>query len=122
MTVLATVKTWAHGEDKPGPHGGFISMPGAFHVELVPVSKNKVKAYLLDIDWKNPTVKDSSVELSRGQVNAKCTMDYDFFTCEFPKPVDLTKKGQIDVKATREKQIGNSVSYQLPLKLTNKHH
>jgi hypothetical protein len=50
----------AHGEDKAGPNGGFIRMPGAFHTELVPSGKDKLKVYLLDIQWKNPSLKNSS--------------------------------------------------------------
>jgi hypothetical protein len=112
---------WAHGEDKPGPNGGFISMPGAFHVELVPVNARQLKAYLLDIDWKNPTLKESSIELSQGALAAKCKAKTDHFVCDFPAAVDLTKPGELTVNSTREKQKGNTVKYSLPLKTEMKH-
>ena len=40
--ILMTSQSWAHGEDKYGPHKGFIRMPGAFHTELVLNGKNKL--------------------------------------------------------------------------------
>lgn len=54
----------AHGENKPGPNGGYIRMPGAFHTEIVPNGKHKIKVYLLDIEWKNPSVINSKLEIS----------------------------------------------------------
>jgi hypothetical protein len=40
-----------------------------------------------------------------------------YYLCEFPKGVDLTKKGELSIEAQRENQKGNQVSYELPLKL-----
>lgn len=62
--LLGDVLAFAHGEDKPGPFGGGIRMPGAFHSEAVLFYPNEVKIYLLDMNWKNPTVSDSKVEAS----------------------------------------------------------
>ena len=50
LTVLS-VNLFAHGEDKPGPHGGYIRMPGSFHTEVVK-EKAGYRVYLLDINWK----------------------------------------------------------------------
>jgi len=121
---LVSVQTWAHGEDKPGPHGGVITMPGAFHVELVAKSKNQIQAYLLDINWKNPTLKDSSIEVSHGTTPAKCVAKTNLFDCEFPSSIDIGKSGELKVKAVREKQTGMVVTYPLPLKpmKSMKHH
>lgn len=121
LIFLVATQAWAHGEDKPGPHGGAITMPGAFHVELVPVNNRQVKAYLLDIEWKNPTLKDSSIEVAQGPVVAKCRSQIDHFVCDFPASVNLTKLGDLTVNATREKQKGNTVKYSLPLKPGSKH-
>ena len=108
----------AHGEDKEGPHGGFIRMPGAFHTELVSDGKNKLKIYLLDIQWKNPSIKKSEVLVNlNDKLNAKCEAQKKYFLCSFPKSVDLTKKGLLKVTAVREEQKGMEVSYPLPLKL-----
>ena len=36
----------AHGTSEPGPHGGEIRMPGAFHVEALAVD-GRLRVYLL---------------------------------------------------------------------------
>lgn len=110
----------AHGEDKLGPNNGFIRMPGAFHTEIVPVGSNSLKVYLLDIQWQNPSTKDSALSIklkSKKYTPAKCSIEADHYICEFPKSVDLTKKGKLTVEAQREKQKGMVVNYELPLKL-----
>ncbi|MBX3021899.1 MAG: hypothetical protein KF799_09510 [Bdellovibrionales bacterium] len=119
--ICGAFQAWAHGEDKPGPQGGFISMPGAFHVELVPVSEQQLKVYLLDLHWKNPTLKDSSIKLSHGSTSARCTERKDHFVCDFPMAVNLKEAGELKVDATREGQKGTTVRYSLPLRL-EKHH
>ena len=109
---------FAHGEDKSGPHGGFVRMPGAFHTELVPDGKNKLKVFLLDIQWKNPSVKKSNLQIKyNNKIDAKCEILRNFYICAFPKSVNLTKKGELKVTAEREEQKGMEVSYPLPLKL-----
>ncbi|OYZ21756.1 MAG: hypothetical protein B7Y39_08615 [Bdellovibrio sp. 28-41-41] len=110
----------AHGEDKPGPNGGFVRMPGAFHTEVVPVGQNSLKIYLLDIEWKNPSVIGSSVSVTyKGSRTTKkeCSIESNYYICEFPKSINLRKKGELLVDAQRENQKGNIVSYELPLKL-----
>ena len=109
-----------HGEDKPGPHGGFIRMPGAFHTELVQDSANKLKVYLLDINWQNPSIKEGSVEVRYGKKGetAKCRVTEGiFYLCTFSKKIDLSKKGSLEVLAKRENIQGNLVTYPLPLRL-----
>lgn len=110
----------AHGEDKPGPHGGFIRMPGGFHTEILPVDKNKLKVYLLDINWQNPSIKESSLDVSFGNNADRATCDRKenlFYLCSFSKKTDLTKKGKLTVTSMREGQKGNAVTYDLPLNL-----
>jgi hypothetical protein len=110
---------FGHGENKPGPNGGFIRMPGAFHTELVPIGSNSLKVYLLDINWKNPTVKDSSLKVTHlgSKITEVCKIKSNFYICQFPASVDLVKKGELSVEAQRENQIGAVVSYELPFKL-----
>jgi len=119
LMILTGIQVWAHGEDKPGPHGGFISMPGAFHVELVPISDRELKVYLLDMHWKNPTIKNSTVEISMESTSATCAAKKDHFVCQFSTV--LRKAGELKVNATREMQIGNTVKYALPLKFKKEH-
>lgn len=116
LTINSSV-VFAHGEDKLGPNGGFVRMPGAFHTEIVPTSSNELKVFLLDMEWKNPSVLNSSVELTFSETKAKCEIKENYFLCEFPKTMDLTKKGKIKLLSQREKLKGNSVIYELPLSL-----
>lgn len=128
--VVFTVFVWsplirAHGEDKPGPHGGFIRMPGAFHTEVILTAPNTVQIYLLDLEWKNPTVKDSSVQVTlqmKKKSNGICEAQADFFICRFDSSVDLKNKGALIVQATRDKQVGQPMTYPLPLKLVGSAH
>lgn len=115
ITVLLQSNiSYSHGEEKPGPHGGHIRMPGAFHTEIVQ-EKNTFKIYLLDINWKNPTVDNSSVAvtlMSPKERVLKCTKDKEAFICQAPKD----PKGELHVKASRNNQAGEKVIYKLPLK------
>lgn len=116
---LSSWNAFGHGEDKLGPNGGFIRMPGAFHTELVPNGKNSLKVFLLDINWKNPTVKDSTLKVTHigSKRTEVCKIQTHYYICAFPKDVDLTIKGELSVEAQRAGQKGKIVSYELPLKL-----
>ena len=120
ISILAASSSFAHGEDKAGPNGGFIKMPGAFHTEVVPENSNKIKIYLLDMEWKNPTLKDSSIEaaIKIGKKNSKlsCQAQTDFYACDLPKGINL-KKGQLEIQPVRQGQSGNKAIYKLPLTL-----
>ena len=118
VSIFLTSQSGAHGEDKFGPHKGYVRMPGAFHTELVLNGKNKLKVYLLDIDWKNPTVEKSSLDITyNGQTKGECKPQKDYFSCEFPKSIDLRKNGELKVVAVRGDQKGADAMYPLPLKL-----
>jgi hypothetical protein len=123
LSLLFPTFAMAHGEDKPGPHQGYLQMPGAFHTELVLDKDQSVHVYLLDIEFKNPTVQDSSVEVTyqngKKIIPFKCTvMGSDHFHCLTSEKYS-TKKGDFKVKATREKAVGNEAIYKLPLKLSS---
>ncbi|MGZ5279385.1 MAG: hypothetical protein ACXWC9_05560 [Pseudobdellovibrionaceae bacterium] len=116
LLAFAAQSSNAHGGDKPGPHGGQIEMPGAFHTEVV-ADADGFKVYLLDIKFENPSVKDSSVrvELKSDQtrVSSACEKRLDYFFCRTGKNVS---KGTLVVKAVRENAKGNDANYSLPLK------
>lgn len=117
---LGSQLAYGHGEDKPGPNGGFIRMPSAFHTEVILTGPNTLKVYLLDMQWKNPSTKDSSLFVNHTKDKAlktKCSVKSDYYVCTLPKNVDLKKKGELFVEAKREGQEGMVVSYELPLKL-----
>lgn len=125
MIVFTNSLAFAHGESKPGPHGGFIRMPGAFHTEVVPDGKSKIAVYLLDMEWKNPSVKDSSVSASWAgltPVKADCKVEQDHFVCTFDKTVNISKKGKLTLISKREGQQGNESIYPTPLKLEESGH
>jgi hypothetical protein len=111
---------WGHGEEKPGPHKGYLRMPGAFHIELVPQGNSKFKVYLLDIEWKNPSVENSKLEIKAindgKTADVKCgnAQGVDHFSCQLPEGYSL-KKGELRVSAIRQKSIGAEMRYDLPL-------
>ncbi|MGZ3775546.1 MAG: hypothetical protein ACXVCY_16275 [Pseudobdellovibrionaceae bacterium] len=111
--------SFGHGETKPGPHGGHIRMPGAFHTELVLNKDQSIQVYLLDINFKNPSVKDSNVEViaksAKGtSIPFNCApMEESHFHCLPEKRFSLN--GELIVKAVREKAAGNESVYKLPL-------
>lgn len=114
LTALS-INVFAHGEDKPGPHGGYIRMPGAFHTEVIK-DKNGYRIYLLDINWKNPSVLDSSVSASiqtgKKKSDLTCTKESDSYLCKSSLP----EKGELNIIAKREGQTGIVAKYKLPLK------
>lgn len=113
------LKVFAHGEDKPGPNGGSIRMPGSFHTELVQVNSQEFRVYLLDINWQNPTVQNSSIDatvkFNALEVSASCKSDSNYFTCELPKGQTLLGAKVIALKPMRKNVPGGIASYKLPL-------
>jgi hypothetical protein len=110
-----SLQIFAHGEDKPGPHQGYIRMPGAFHTEVVKI-KEGYRIYLLDMNWKNPSVADSSVKATivagKRKTDLSCTKENDSYLCK----TNLKERGRLEITAKREGQMGNTVQYKLPLK------
>ncbi|WP_413291513.1 hypothetical protein [Bdellovibrio sp. HCB337] len=117
--LLVPALSWAHGEDKPGPHGGHIKMPGAFHVELNMDKDQSLHIFLLDMEFKNPTVKDSKIAATarhkKSLIKFNCSvMGSNHFHCIPEKKYPA--KGEIVIQATRDNAVGNEVKYPLPLK------
>jgi len=127
LLVLATIiltfslQAGAHGTDKLGPHGGYIQMPGAYHTEVVPTAKNELQVYLLDINWKNPTTQNSSVNLvlpPLKNLRVMCLVQEEkYFACKLPKQFKMNQDGKLIVQSKREGQTGNDAVYALPLRL-----
>lgn len=125
---LTLTTAHAHGEDQPGPNGGFVRMPGAFHTELVLADANRYEIYLLDMGFKNPTTENSTVSTTfldskKRTTNVSCKASGTKFLCTIPKNIatagfDIRKEqaGKISVLAKRGTSQGNSMSYDLPLK------
>lgn len=119
LILGASLNVYSHGEDKLGPNDGYIKMPGGFHTEVVPNKDGTFKVYLLDIEFKNPMVKNSNVaawvENNKKKVEIKCSPMRDHFHC-FSKNSDL-KNGSLVVLAQRNLAKGNEANYKLPLTL-----
>jgi len=115
-----SINAYAHGEDKPGPHGGYVRMPGAFHTEVVK-EKEGYRVYLLDINWKNPSVLDSTVsafiQVDKNKTDLTCTKEADSYVCKSSLP----QKGDLNILAKREGQTGRTAVYKLPLKFEFQH-
>ena len=112
VIILVGSVALSHGGDKPGPHGGFIEMPGAFHTEVVPEEGNSFKVYLIDINFENPTV-EAWLENGKKKDVLACTAKEDHFQCAPKSPVGKATK--LVVKAKREQAEGNEATYKLPL-------
>lgn len=108
----------AHGMNKLGPNGGYIRMPGAFHTELVDKG-NKMRVYLLDIQFKNPVTADSSVSIKyKGSKESEyaCIKSQNYFECKKPDS-GLKNVKEVILNATRNKSKGGEAVYTVPLKL-----
>lgn len=122
MLLIAAVAL-AHGEDKPGPHGGHIRMPANFHTEVVADQDGSFNIYLLDMQNDNAVIKNSEikayVQSAKKKLNLKCAVaGTDHFRCKGQK---IKKSGSLTwhlvviakrdgVKALME------AKYELPLK------
>ena len=119
LTLMTASTAFTHGEDKLGPNGGYVRMPGAYHTEVVPEGENKFRVYLLDINWKNPTVKSSEIKAQltgKKKSPVKCEVQNDYFLCQLAEGVKLTS-GTLVLETTRDNQKGAKATYPLPLKL-----
>lgn len=123
---------WGHGEDKTGPHGGFIRMPGSFHTEVVDEKDGAFSVYLLDIEFKNPVVADSEVkafvltgrkrQADKKKLELKCeVVGGDHFRCVADKKVKNLNKLILKVVRSGVKGTGEAI-YDLPLKRSEVDH
>ena len=120
FTSLFLTNVQAHNEDKPGPNGGYIRMPGAFHTEVVPEKAGAFRLYLLDVNIENPlaTGPAPKAELVIGKQKTafNCLVQKEnYFECTPTTKVSLAK-GQLHLTVQREKLSGEA-QYQLPLSL-----
>lgn len=110
---------FAHGEDEPGPHGGEIRMPGAFHVEALE-RNDALRVYLLNMQFEQPQVRNSSVTarlIRDGQTTElECAPaeDAKAFHCPLPAGTSL-ERGTLTIDATRADMPADAAEYDLPL-------
>ncbi|PWG62576.1 hypothetical protein DEM34_11535 [Spiribacter halobius] len=117
VLLAGTTAALAHGEAEPGPHGGEIRMPGAFHTEVVAAS-GALRVYLLDMQFENPQTAESSVEVTvrqQGETHrVECTAAERAFRCPLPDGVSLNA-GALEVSAVRGGGQSWDAEYSLPL-------
>ncbi len=116
--LSVSILSFSHGMDKPGPHGGFVQMPGAFHTEVVPQKDGSLWVYLLDINIAEPSVRDSEVigwiETPNSKINLDCRLaPPDHYWC---RGVNANVVGKLMIKAKRQAAQGNVAIYNFPLK------
>ncbi len=119
LTLALAGTVFAHGEDELGPHKGYIKMPGAYHIEVIP-GKDTIDIMLLDVNFKNPTVLNSHIKakITSGSqtVELKCESMANYFSCPVNASM-LTSKGALVVDSERQLAEGSAVEYPLPLHL-----
>lgn len=119
IIFLAGSIATAHGEDKPGPHGGYVRMPANFHTEVVVNQDGSFKIYLLDMQFQNPTVKNSQIKAyiknTNKKLNLKCNVNgADHFLCTGAK---AQKSGSLIIKAKRDGvTAAMNAEYKFPFK------
>lgn len=119
LALILTSQVFAHGEDKYGPHKGYIRMPGSFHVELVPQKESSYEVYILDLMNKKSLIKDASIEMKildkdKSQ-NFNCAVLADHFFCKAGGNSIAT--GKVSIIITRSGNKANAAVYDLPLTL-----
>lgn len=119
--LFVTSSAYSHGEDKAGPHGGEIRMPGAFHTEIVQKKSDTFLVYLLDINWKNPSIQNSKVKASvivdSQSINLNCVVRQQYFECKSAKKLLPFKNGdEVTINAVRENVSAGPAVYELPLR------
>jgi len=117
MLLLVLSQTaFAHGMNKPGPNGGYIRMPGNYHVELV--SKGKVLVvYFSDMMFKPIAIDQASVKLSlKGDKSFKadCVKEAVSFKCDL-KNESLKNYKEVMLESTRDGKATATSAYKLPL-------
>lgn len=119
-SLLVPALGLAHGESKPGPHGGEIRMPGTFHVEVV-ANEEALDVYLLDMNFKHPQVADYKVRAVIERDGDRFTLEClvakgeKMFRCLLPSDEKLDA-GSLVVDATRGGLPAVPMQFELPLK------
>lgn len=118
MTYLLSTSAFAHGMNKLGPHNGYIRMPGAYHVELVPESSG-YRIYFLDMQFKNISIQNATANMvvkSDQSGTIGCKKESGYFICPVEKQALKTAK-EIVLETSINGKTKAASSYSLPLSL-----
>ena len=114
LCLLVPDFVFAHGGDQPGPHGGKIEMPGAYHIEVVRKDLQTFNIYLLDINFENPTTQDSEISVGVTQnknLKLQCqAQKEEFYICRSESALKKNLKLVVDSK--RAGVSGNQAEFQ----------
>lgn len=117
LFIFTGFQVFAHGEDKPGPHGGKIEMAKNVHTEVVADKDGSFHVFLLDGNLLNPTVKNSNLEAviktEKSEMKLSCAiMGGTHYHCKAKAP--HARQGSLNLKASRE---GVNVDVRYDLKI-----
>lgn len=118
VILFISLSLFAMGGNKLGPNGGFIKMPGSYHVELVDKGET-YQVFLLDMSMKNATTENSSLNINYSRIlNQKinCTPMQNFFSCKKSNS-GLRNYTEIAIESVRNKVKGSVTRYKIPLEL-----
>lgn len=118
--LVFEMTAFAHGEDKPGPHGGYIEMSKNIHTEVNPDKDGSFHIFLLDGNFENPTVKDSSLKVSIKPAKKGKSLEFGcevmggtHFHCKPKSKAPLPKDGQLVLHAVRDGVQAGEITYEL---------
>lgn len=115
--LLVSQASFAHGMNKAGPHGGFVRMPGNYHIELVP-SGLELKVYFLDMNFKPLPINDATVEVilnGKKPITAQCLKEMQFFRCDTHEQ-SYKKFKEISIESSLNGSAEAKSVYKVPLK------
>jgi predicted double-glycine peptidase len=111
--------------DKPGPHGGIIQMPGAYHLEALKKTKETIQIYVLDMNFVNKTPNEKTeitAQVRRKKQNLKlqCEMEpaKEFYLCQSPQKIKAEDVLLVDSKLGDMK--GNQAQFEFEPKAKGK--
>lgn len=118
LATLLSQTAFGHGMNKAGPNGGYVRMPGNYHVELVSKDKALI-VYFLDMMFKPIPIDQASVKLSlKGDKSFKtdCVKEAASFKCDL-KNESLKNYKEVTLESTRDGKAKATSTYKLPLTL-----
>lgn len=117
LTLMASNIALAHGMNKAGPHGGYIRMPGDYHIELVPVDK-EFKVYFLDMKFTPIVLNEATLKLTlngKKPLKAQCLRETHFFRCDINEQ-SFKKFKEIVIESSKNGKTEATSTYKIPLK------
>lgn len=123
LALITGCASAPHGEGTLGPHGGYIKMPGEFHVEVVPHVGSELMVYLLDLQSREPLTLASGltgkIDQSGKVKPFTCELMADHYDCKLPPGSNLSS-GELTINAVRRERVGRPATYELPFHLPAK--